>query len=59
MGKAKTFSDSARESVYQKEFDDDRKNGKEPVAPNIPDEIIQKMTQRYVTAYEKTTGNTL
>jgi len=44
---------------YQKQFDDDRKNGKEPVAPNIPDEIIQKMTQRYIIAYEKTTGNTL
>jgi len=44
---------------YQKQFDDDRKNGKEPVAPNIPDEIIQKMTERYIIAYEKTTGNTL
>jgi len=44
---------------YQKQFDDDREDGKEPVAPNIPDEIIQKMTQRYIIAYEKTTGNTL
>ncbi len=44
---------------YQKQFDDDREHGKEPVAPNIPDEIIQKMTQRYVMAYEKLTGNTL
>jgi len=44
---------------YQKQFDDDRKDGKEPVAPNIPDEIIQKMTQRYIIAYEKTTGNTI
>ena len=44
---------------YQKQFDDDRKDGKEPVAPNIPDEIIKKMTQRYIIAYEKTTGNTI
>jgi phosphoribosylaminoimidazole-succinocarboxamide synthase len=44
---------------YQKQFDDDREHGKELIPPNIPDEIIQKMTHRYVTAYEKTTGNTL
>jgi len=44
---------------YQKQFDDARDAGKEPVAPEIPQEIIQKMTQRYVTAYEKVTGNSL
>lgn len=44
---------------YQKQFDDAREKGEEPVAPKIPDEIIQKMTQRYVIAYEKLTGNTL
>ncbi len=44
---------------YQKKFDDDREQGKEPVAPDIPNEIIEKMTQRYVIAYEKLTGNTL
>lgn len=44
---------------YQKQFDDARENGEEPIAPEIPDEIIQKMTQRYVIAYEKLTGNTL
>jgi phosphoribosylaminoimidazole-succinocarboxamide synthase len=44
---------------YQKQFDDDRDAGKEPTAPAIPEEIIQKMTQRYVTAYEKVTGLTL
>ena len=32
---------------------------RDPVAPEIPDEIIQKMTDRYVMAYEKLTGNTL
>lgn len=44
---------------YQKQFDDAREKGEEPIAPQIPDEIIQKMTQRYVIAYEKLTGNTL
>lgn len=44
---------------YQKQFDDERNEGKEPVAPEIPQEIVTKMTQRYVIAYEKLTGNTL
>ncbi len=44
---------------YQKQFDDARNQGKEPIAPEIPDEIIAKMTERYVVAYEKLTGNTL
>lgn len=41
------------EHGYQKQFDDARNTGKEPIAPEIPNEIIQKMTDRYVTAYEK------
>ena len=41
---------------YQKQFEDDRNNGKEPVAPEIPCEIIQTITQRYIIAYEKLTG---
>ena len=44
---------------YQKKFDEARDAGKEPVAPKIPQEIIEKMTMRYVTAYEKMTGKTL
>ena len=44
---------------YQKQFDDDRDAGKEPTAPSIPQEIIEKMTVRYVTAYEKITGQSL
>jgi len=44
---------------YQKQFDDDRAQGKQPVAPEIPSEIIEKMTQRYVIAYEKLTGKSL
>ncbi len=39
--------------------DDARDAGQEPVAPAIPEEIIAKMTQRYVTAYEKLTGHAL
>ncbi len=42
---------------FQKRFDDERNSGKEPVAPQIPEEIISKMTQRYIAAYEKLTGN--
>lgn len=44
---------------YQKQFDDQRDAGEEPVAPEIPQEIISKMSQRYVTAYEKLTGKSL
>jgi phosphoribosylaminoimidazole-succinocarboxamide synthase len=47
------------EHGYQKQFDDARDAGKEPIAPTIPQEIIQKMTNRYVTAYEKITGHSL
>ncbi len=47
------------EHGYQKQFDDARDAGKEPIAPTIPQEIIQKMTNRYVTAYEKLTGHSL
>jgi phosphoribosylaminoimidazole-succinocarboxamide synthase len=44
---------------YQKEFDDARSQGKEPVAPSIPSEIIQKMSERYVASYEKIAGKPL
>ena len=44
---------------YQKQFDDARSAGKEPVAPEIPQEIIEKMTERYVIAYEKLAGKSL
>lgn len=44
---------------YQKQFDEARQHGDEPTAPSIPLEIIDKMTQRYITAYERTTGKTL
>ena len=44
---------------YQKQFDKARQRGEEPTAPSIPLEVIDKMTQRYVTAYERTTGKTI
>ncbi|WP_428326855.1 phosphoribosylaminoimidazolesuccinocarboxamide synthase [Nitrosopumilus sp.] len=44
---------------YQKQFDDARDNGKEPIAPEIPTDIISKMTERYVIAYEKISGKSL
>jgi phosphoribosylaminoimidazole-succinocarboxamide synthase len=44
---------------YQKQFDDARTQGKEPVAPSIPKEIIQKMSERYVRSYECITGKPL
>ena len=47
------------ENGYQKKFDDARSSGDEPIAPSIPFDLVSKMTQRYVTAYERLTGNTL
>jgi len=47
------------ENGYQKKFDDARLSGEEPTAPSIPSNLVSKMTQRYVTAYESMTGNTL
>ena len=44
---------------FQKQFDDERNAGNEPKAPAIPEEIIKKMTQRYVTAFERLTGKSL
>ncbi len=44
---------------YQKQFDDSRDRGEEPTAPQIPQEIITKMTQRYVTAFQKLSGTSL
>jgi len=44
---------------FQKQFDDSREKGEEPIAPQIPQEIISKMTQRYVTAFEKLSETSL
>lgn len=47
------------EHGYQKQFDDVRATGKNPIAPQIPSKLINKMTERYVTSYESLTGNSL
>jgi len=47
------------EHGYQKQFDDARARGKNPIAPSIPSDLIQKMTERYIAAYERLTGKTL
>jgi len=47
------------ENGYQKKFDDVRSSGEEPIAPSIPSDLVSKITQRYVTAYESMTGNRL
>lgn len=44
---------------HAKRFDADRKSGRQPVPPPIPDHIIQKMTDRYVTSYRRLTGRAL
>jgi phosphoribosylaminoimidazole-succinocarboxamide synthase len=41
------------ENGYQKKFDEARAKGEEPVAPSIPEELIKKMTERYVIAYDR------
>ena len=47
------------ENGYQQKFDEARDAGLEPVPPTIPDEIVEKMTMRYVTAYQRLTEKTL
>ena len=47
------------ENGYQKKFDAVGSSGSAPIAPSIPIDLISKMTQRYVTAYQKLTGDTL
>ncbi len=44
---------------YQKQFDDARSAGNRPVPPMIPGHIVEKMTQRYIAAYERLTGHKL
>ena len=47
------------ENGYQKKFENARSRSEDPIAPPIPPNIISKMTQRYVTAYERMTENNL
>ena len=47
------------EHGHQKQFEDSRNSGNDPIAPAIPSEVIKKISDRYVTAYEQITGNSL
>jgi phosphoribosylaminoimidazole-succinocarboxamide synthase len=47
------------EHGYQKKFEMERNEGKEPVAPELPLELCQQMSARYITAYERITGSSL
>jgi phosphoribosylaminoimidazole-succinocarboxamide synthase len=42
---------------YQKKFEDDRNSGKEPMAPQLSDVLSNELSSRYITAYEKISGN--
>ena len=44
---------------YKKQFDDAQSAGDEPTPPEIPPEIIAKMTKRYVVSYEMVTKKPL
>ena len=41
---------------YQQKFEEERKMGKEPIAPNLPDELRRELSSRYITSYERITG---
>ena len=43
----------------QKKFEDDRKQGKEPIAPPLPDDLCKELSSRYITSYERITGTHL
>ena len=47
------------EHGYKKSFEAYRSAGKEPVAPELPQELCQQMSARYITAYERMTGQSL
>jgi len=41
---------------YQQKFEDERKMGKEPVAPPLPDKLRNELSSRYITSYKRITG---
>jgi len=41
------------ENGYQQKFDEARKKGQEPIPPPIPQDLIKKITDRYIIAYER------
>lgn len=44
---------------FQKQFEDDRKHGKESVGPELPHDLCEEMSSRYVSLYAKITGTAL
>ena len=44
------------DNQYDLKFESSRKSGIEPIPPQIPDEIVRKMTDRYIASYQKLTG---
>lgn len=43
----------------QKKFEDERTQGREPVAPELPQELCDEMSRRYLSSYERITGTHL
>jgi phosphoribosylaminoimidazole-succinocarboxamide synthase len=43
----------------QKKFEDERKQGLEPVAPELPQDLCKEMSSRYITSYARITGTSL
>ncbi|MGI0087253.1 MAG: phosphoribosylaminoimidazolesuccinocarboxamide synthase [Nitrosotalea sp.] len=43
----------------QKKFEDERKKGLEPVAPELPQELCNEMSSRYLASYVRITGTQL
>jgi len=43
----------------QKKFEDERKQGQEPVAPTLPLDLCTELSSRYITSYERITGTSL
>jgi phosphoribosylaminoimidazole-succinocarboxamide synthase len=44
---------------YQKQFEDQRNQGIEPIAPQLPTELCNEMSSRYITAFERITRSKL
>ena len=41
---------------YKEQFEDDRRAGRQPAAPVIPQHVVSHMTRRYVDSFEKIAG---
>ena len=41
---------------YQQKFEDERKMGKDPVAPRLPDKLRNELSSRYIISCERITG---